>query len=212
MDDKRATQLERNKSILRKYIPEPTVGVVAAWIYDYDFKLKIKKGRTTKYGDYRPPLKGKNHQISINNNLNSYAFLLTLVHEIAHLRNWNRHEAKVNPHGKEWKEEFKSLMKPFLEARIFPEDVHRAFLKYLANPAASSCSDLHMQRILKKYDNGRQAVTHLEELPTGTIFRFGKGKLFRKGPRVRTRFLCKEVRSNREYYFNALTEVECEKE
>lgn len=212
MENNRAAQLERNMGILRKYIPEPAVEIVASWIFHYDFKLKIKKGRTTKYGDYRPPLPGKNHQITINNDLNSFSFLLTLVHEIAHLKNWNRHEARVNPHGKEWKEEFKALMKPFLEARIFPEDVHRAFLRYLANPAASSCSDLHLQRVLKKYDNGRHSVTHLEELPVGTIFKFGKGKKFKKGPRVRTRFLCRDIRSNKEYYFNALTEVEGEKE
>ena len=60
---------------------------------------KVKKSRSSKYGDYRPPLKGSNHLITINYDMNKYAFLITLVHEIAHLTNWNKHKDKVKPHG-----------------------------------------------------------------------------------------------------------------
>src|SRR5574337_89035 len=79
-------QLTRNKTILKKYIPEPAVPLIAEWIYHFNFKLKIKKARLSRFGDYMPPMNGKNHVITVNNDLNPYAFLLTLVHEIAHLR------------------------------------------------------------------------------------------------------------------------------
>src|SRR3954471_22255295 len=97
-------QLERNQNILYKYIPEKAVPIIAEWIYVHDFKLRIKKTRTSKYGDYRPPHSGNNHQITINYDMNKYAFLITLVHEIAHLTNWNKYKDRVKPHGEEWKQ------------------------------------------------------------------------------------------------------------
>ena len=112
-------QLERNKEILAKYIPAKSIEVIAQWIYHFNFKLKIKKSRTTKYGDYRPPMKNTNHQITINNDLNEYAFLITLIHEIAHLSNWEKHKSKVKPHGEEWKSEFKTLMDHFLNEEVY---------------------------------------------------------------------------------------------
>ena len=107
-------QLERNQSILHKYIPEKAVPQISEWIYKFDFKLKIKKSRSSKYGDYRPPFKGENHLITINYDMNKYAFLITLVHEIAHLSTYNKHKDNVKPHGEEWKLHYKLLMQQFL--------------------------------------------------------------------------------------------------
>lgn len=200
-------QLERNQSILHKYIPEKAVDTISEWIYKYDFKLRIKKSRASKYGDYRPPVKGENHLITINYDMNQYAFLITLVHEIAHLTNWNKHKDRVLPHGAEWKLEFKILMNYFLYEQIFPEDVTLALKRYMQNPAASSCSDTYLLRVLKKYDQ-RQDTVLLEELPEGTTFLYNKERMFIKHERIRKRFKCKEVRSNRIYLFNPLTEVQ----
>ena len=200
------SQVSRNQSILSKYIPGPAVPIIAEWIYTFDFKLKIKRSRSTKYGDYRPPLRNTNHHISVNHDLNPYAFLVTLIHEIAHLSNWKKNTNRVKPHGEEWKEEFRILMQPFFALSIFPEDVHRALRNYLLNPAASSCSDLGLLRVLKKYDTGSQS-TFLEDLPVGTVFLFGKGRFFRKGERIRKRFCCTEERTARKYLFNPLSEV-----
>jgi SprT protein len=200
-------QLERNQSILHKYIPEKAVTLISEWIFKYDFKLRIKKSRASKYGDYRPPVKGENHLITINYDMNPYAFLITLVHEIAHLTNWNKHKNRVLPHGAEWKLEFKILMNYFLYEQIFPEDVKLALKKYMQNPAASSCSDTALLRVLKKYDQ-RQDTVLLEELPEGTTFRYNKERTFIKNELIRKRFKCKEIKSNRIYLFNPLTEVE----
>jgi SprT protein len=201
------TQPERNRSILTKYVPVGTEDTLVKWIYHFDFKLKIKKSRASKYGDYRPPLQNTNHHISINNDLNQYAFLITLVHEIAHLGCWQKHQNAVKPHGEEWKKEFKMLMQPFMNEEVFPADVLVALRKYLHDPAASSCSDLGLLRALKKYDQ-KQDVIYLEQLPHGSIFKYNKrDELFRKGNKVRTRFLCKAINTNRDYLFNPLTEV-----
>jgi SprT protein len=155
-------QLARNQSILYKYIPEKAVPVVSEWIVTFDFKLKIKKSRSTKLGDYRPPYDGANHQITINHDMNKYAFLITLIHEIAHLHNFNKHKHSVKPHGEEWKMHYKLLMRQFLIPDIFPPDVIIALTNYMTNPAASSCSDINLLRVLKKYDE-RQSSVLLEE-------------------------------------------------
>lgn len=200
------SQLERNKSILRKYIPEPAVESIAQWIVHFDFKLKIKSERSSKYGDYRPPIKKLNHQITINRDMNPYAFLITLVHEIAHLTNWNKHKNNVKPHGQEWKQEFKLLMRPFMHETIFPPDVMQALVGYMQNPAASSCSDMRLTRILKKYNRQTNTLL-LEQVPHNSIFKTSANRCFVKGKKLRTRYLCKELSTNREYLFSSLAEV-----
>ena len=198
-------QLLRNKKILIRFIPEPAVELMAEWIYRYDFKLKIKKSRSSKYGDYRPPLPGKNHQITVNNDLNPYSFLLTLVHEIAHLSNFDKNGNGVSPHGREWKHEFRVLMQPFFVLQVFPSDVKAAVERYMHNPAATSCSDLHLQRTLKKYNTVEEDI-HLESLEEGREFSYKK-RAFVKGEQRRKRFLCREKRSGKLYLFSPLTPV-----
>ena len=100
--DHRTQQFERNCNVLKKYIPESTVPQIAFWIVEYDFKLKIKKERSTRLGDYTSPRNGSNHLITINHNLNQYSFLITLVHEIAHIVTFNVHKERVRPHSAEW--------------------------------------------------------------------------------------------------------------
>ena len=64
----REQQFNKNCDVLKKYIPETAVNVIAIWIVEYDFKLKIKKERSTKLGDYTSPQKGGNHVITVNQN------------------------------------------------------------------------------------------------------------------------------------------------
>ena len=200
------TQFERNQSILKKYIPEDVVPVVALWVVQLDFKLKIKKERSTKHGDYRSPANGLNHQITINRNLNKYAFFITLVHEVAHLCNWNKFKNRVKPHGEEWKQEFKTLMHPFLTGNYFPQDVLNALRLYMENPAASSCSDANLMRVLKKYDAPSEFIL-VEDLAMHSVFRTKDNRHFIKGEKRRTRFVCVEKQTKKVYLFSGLAEV-----
>ncbi|MBN8692558.1 MAG: SprT-like domain-containing protein [Bacteroidetes bacterium] len=203
----RELQFQKNCEVLKKYIPEGAVETIARWIVDYDFKLKIKKERSTKLGDYSSPQNGMNHVITINHNLNKYSFLVTLVHEVAHLSTFNKFKNTVAPHGQEWKNEFKILMQPFLITEIFPADVLYAIRKYLQNPAASSCTDTNLLRTLKLYDENSQQI-FLEYLPYKSVFLYNGNKVFEKGERIRKRFRCIEIATGTVYLFNPLTEVE----
>ncbi len=213
-------QLERNKSILRKYLPERSVDIIAEWIYKYNFKLKVKRSRSTKIGDYMPPHDGKNHTVTVNHDLNKYAFLITLVHEIAHLATWERYKGRVNPHGKEWKLEYSRLLNYFLqndkllneEEKLFPLEISTALQKHILNPSAASTSDLHLSRVLKKFDSDPETL-QLERIAAGSTFRIAHSKTtlseekYIKGEKRRTRFRCIQVQSKREYLIHALCNV-----
>ena len=206
---------------LAHYLPEPAAPVIARWIDLYQVQLRITRSRRTKLGDYRPPQQGYPHRISINHDLNPYAFLVTLVHEFAHLVTWNHHGSKALSHGKEWKGYFRKMMQPFFELDVFPADIRIALERYLRNPAAASCTDLNLLRTLRKYDPGRPDKVAVEQLPEGAVFALpaGRGRasssqpavsgarVFRKGPRLRKRFRCTELASGRVYLFNPLAEV-----
>jgi SprT protein len=200
-------QVERNKAILLKYIPESAVTVIADWIYSYDFKLKIKRARSTKYGDYRPPVKNLNHQITINNDLNKYAFLNTLVHEIAHLSAFKKYGNTIQSHGKEWKQEYRLLLHPFLHEGVFPADIIAALKEYLHNPAATVCTDKKLFKILRKYDENTDGRVFLDELPLQTEFIAEDSHTYRKLKKIRTRYLCARLNTRHEYLFHGTAQV-----
>lgn len=192
--------------VLAQYMPPAAAPIIAKWIDYFNCEFKISKNRTTKLGDYRHPFKGSGHKISVNNDLNPYSFLVTTVHEFAHLLTWNEHKNKVKPHGTEWKTNFKKMMNPFFEISVFPPEIHQTIVNYLNNPAASSCTDLSLARALKKYDTHLH-TTRVEELQTGVIFVLKDGRKFVKGERLRKRFRCECLNNGKIYLFNPLAEV-----
>ncbi|MDQ8052936.1 MAG: sprT domain-containing protein [Pedobacter sp.] len=193
-------------SILAQYMPAPAAPIIAKWIDYFQCEFKISKNRSTKFGDYRHPFKDKGHKISVNNDLNPYAFLVTTVHEFAHLLTWNDYKNKVKPHGNEWKSNFKRMMQPFFDIDAFPSDIHQTIVSYLNNPAASSCTDLTLARALKKYDL-QLATKRVEELQKHTIFSLKDGRKFEKGDRLRKRYRCVCLDNGNTYLFNPLAEV-----
>jgi SprT protein len=99
------------------------------------------------------------------------------------------------------------MMVPFFDMNIFPADIHQAIDNYMSNPAASSCSDLHLSRALKKYDPNTVETLHLEQLSVNTIFKIKDGRRFAKGERIRKRYRCVCLDDKRIYLFNPLAEV-----
>ena len=189
-------------------MPPAAAPLIGRWIDYFKCEFKISRNRNTKFGDYRPPHAGKGHRISVNYDLNQYAFLVTTVHEFAHLHTWNEHKQKARPHGTEWKLNFKKMMQPFFDQQVFPADVQQAIVKYLNNPAASSCSDLNLYRSLRQYDAPKEAMLTVEKLPANAIFKLKDGRIFRKVEQLRKRFKCIEVATKRVYLFSPVAEVE----
>jgi hypothetical protein len=198
---------EKFEHMLSKYVPEGAAGIVASWVIDLNFDLHISHERQSKYGDYRYGHGYKRPRISVNHNLNPYAFLVTLVHEVAHLTSHKKYGSRIKPHGVEWKQEFRLAMRPFFLKKTFPPHLETALQDYLNNPAASSCSDENLYRTLKSFDDSSVPYVHLEDLKEGAVFRASRGRIFTKGPRLRKRFKCREESSGHYYLFSPVAEV-----
>lgn len=169
----------------------------------YGINLKIVNQRQTKHGDFRQLANGK-FQITINNNLNPYQFLLTLVHEIAHHVTFKKF-GRVKPHGKEWKQTFQHLMLPFLQTSIYPSNILSLLAHYLKNPKASTDNDVKLSLALKG-NIAEKGKNFVFELPINSIFIF-KDKLYKRGTLRKTRFECLNLSTNRVYLFNQNAEV-----
>ncbi len=183
---------------LKEFLPGGSYAGVVSLLKGHPLKITIKKKRTTKLGDYRPPVNNRFHHITVNGDLNRYSFLLTLLHEIAHLINWINHGRKVPPHGREWKQTFSEIALPFINNGIFPSELVQSLRIYFRNPPASIFSNPDVSRMLSSYDNNGDAVL-LETLPRESLFRINNGKTFRKLGKIRKNYRCYCL-DNRKYY------------
>jgi len=185
-------------------IPKASIPLIKKWIKELNILVKIKKSRNTKLGDFTVNKK-EEYLISINKDLNKYAFLITLTHEIAHAFVREKYKRKVAPHGIEWKITFKEMMLNFLNADIFPDDLLRPLSKHIKNPKASTVNDYNLSDMLRKYDSNKQLI--LSEIPDGSIFSTLNGRQFVKLNKLRKRYKCKATDSNKIYLFNPLAAV-----
>lgn len=191
---------------LHPFLPENSAPFVEELLKPHAFTLRVVKPRKTKLGDFRPGLNGKVHQITVNGDLSPYHFLLTLVHEIAHLKTHEEFGTKVQPHGKEWKNIFKKSMTPILKSEVYPNHIQREVMRYLQNPKASCAADTALLRVLKNEESN--AVLLLEHLPQNALFVLPGRSPMRKGKKRRTRFLCEEVGTGRNFAVHPLAEVQ----
>ncbi|MCX6352225.1 MAG: SprT-like domain-containing protein [Bacteroidetes bacterium] len=193
---------------LDKYLPAGAYKIIERMIKPHSVLIKIKNARATKLGDYRLMNEDWKHQITINNDLNKYAFLVTLVHELAHLYTFEKHRDRVKPHGNQWKNQYVTMMLKFVGNDTFPTKLEQAVIEHLESPSASSCTDLNLHKALRRYDRYKSDIFTIESLEEGEHFIWNKDRVFKKGEILRTRYKCVELKTRRAYFFHPLTEVE----
>jgi len=193
-------------SVLEKYLPKLAAAPITALLEQNEVHLKIVNERKTRHGDYRKNPDGS-HAITINANLNKYRFLITLVHEIAHLVAFQKYGRQIKPHGVEWKHTFQKLMLPFLRPDVFPKDLLPVLARHFKNPKASSDTDAMMSVALKSYDP-ESDKSYIFEIQEGTIFLGPSGRKFQKGSKLRKRYRCVEISSGKVYLFQPNAQVE----
>ena len=198
---------EKNKLILSKYLPEKSVDTICNWIFEYDFKLIIKGDRKSKWGDFKVNEAKRNYPIiTINKTLNKYAFLITLVHEIAHCKTYKEYANKVESHGSEWKKNFQLLMQEFLNTDVFPIDLLYVLRQHMKNPTASATADVKLYRALMHYDETSNSYVLLECLNDGDKFIYNN-EIFQRLKLVRKRIECVHIKTQKKYLFSPVVEV-----
>jgi SprT protein len=188
---------DKDLIIFKKYLPGQTVHYCSSLWSHYKFKFIISKPRQSKLGDYSfHPAKG--HTITVNSNLNPYSFLITYLHEIAHLVVQTKYTKRKAPHGAEWKEAFRNLLDPVMIPEVFPTEILLQLKRYYKNPAASTHSHSGLSIALSTFDAQSTSLLALSKLPTNGIFELNN-RYFKKGTLRRTRFLCLDLETNKQY-------------
>lgn len=202
----KSTAKSKIQQQLTQFVPAGFEEMVADLLFSAHVQFKIVRPRNTKLGDYRPAHAGKPHRITVNGNLNSYSFLITTLHEFAHLNTYLEFGRSVAPHGEEWKNHYRKLLVPALDKKLLPKDIEIALVNSLVNTKASSCADIPLMRVLKNYDTQQEEVVFIENIEKNGRFLL-QGKEFIKGELRRKRFLCEEVSSKKKYLIHTLAEV-----
>lgn len=175
------------------------------------FLFKITRPRRTRLGTHCfHPVSG--HRVTVNINLNPAAFLITYLHEVAHVLTVRDARTKATltprsaprqrilPHGRQWKAHFNRLLQPVLTESVFPPSVLEPLRNYAQNPAATTTSCLPLAQALQTLDEwpAHLNLTEVRLLAEGDRFEFGK-KIFVRGSLRRTRLLCVDVLTGRRY-------------
>jgi hypothetical protein len=195
--------------IFDTHLPPAAVPYCLELWHKIPFSFKVQKPRTSKLGDFRYRKDRKIQTITINSDLNRFQFLLTFIHEVAHLHSFEEFGPAHAPHGPEWKRKFQVLLTPVLHDSVFPKDILIPLRQHMKNPSASSSRDLFLMKEMSKYDYpSDQTSEHifLSDLLPGKEFLLS-GRKFKKGITRRTRILCEEVDTGRKYLVSRLAKV-----
>ncbi len=190
---------------LETHLPPHKAAAILSYLSSNHCSLRITRPRKTKRGDfrqYRDIL-----SISVNHDENSYRFLFTLIHEIAHLKTYLEYKNKVKPHGTEWKNNFRELFIHFEMAEEYTRDEHlkTVVLNELKNPKAASGVGLDLEKAFAVHD--QSDLLHLEEISEGDRFIF-RGVVYQKMESRRSRVMCLNMANNRKYTISKAANVE----
>ncbi len=167
--------------------------------------LRITRARSSKIGDYRPPRNRLPHRISVNHNLNPHEFLLTLIHELAHMECWLRYGKHAKPHGSEWNMIFKKLLNEFDKPGLFPENIRQAIAQFSQHGLSFQQGNEALKRALRSFDSISDLPT-VEEIDNSEIFTY-HNRRYRKIHKVRKRIKCMCLNDNKLYTFGPFTRV-----
>jgi len=199
---------EKSMTFLEQFLPTGAFEQIAPFFTTHVIHLTITYERKSVMGDYRhPTLESPFHRISINGTLNPYSFLITLLHELAHLQTHVHFGTRISPHGKEWKTQFRHILIPFMGKRFFPADVEKALYAYLHDPAASTCTDPALYKALYQYDERKPGFKLVDDLGINQQFETEDGQLYQVIERLRTRSKCRNLNNGRLYLFQGIMEV-----
>ena len=180
-------------------IPEASSEYVKSLIFSENLTIKLKKSRKTKHGDFSVKKNGL-CMITINDDLNQYRFLITLIHEISHYIAYMNHGPFIKPHGVEWKNIFKNLLLPIINPEIIPNDVLKPLAIYAKNPKASSDTDINLSLALNRYNINQN--NYVFTLSNGSVFKASNERVYVMINKLRKRYECMDIITKKLYLFS----------
>lgn len=192
-------------SNIENFVPTASIPLLSKYLVHWEVNMVVTRERLTKHGDFRALPKG-GHQITVNEMPNPYRFLITTVHEIAHLITYKDFGVGIKPHGKEWKHTYRKIMLPFLIPEIFPKELLKILQLHFRNPKASSETDTKLTLVLNKFDPENKK-NYIFELEDGSVFEIHNGRRFIRGKKRTKRYECREVNGKRLYLFSPHAQV-----
>ncbi len=197
---KRTSKPKSLTSPFHNFVPKEAESYCVSLWRQYEFRLKLPNHRRSKWGDYRYRKSAngtEQHQISVNRTLPNEAFLLTYLHEVAHLIAFQQCGFRIRPHGAEWKACFRQLLQPVLAQSMVSEEVRLPLQRYAQNPKATVHADAALLSALLR-DKPPDGDIPLSSVGEQEEFVF-QGRKFLKEKVRRTRALCREVASGKRY-------------
>lgn len=194
--------MKRNYSIqkLADYLPNGSYELVVQWFEKFPVHLQITKPRSRILGNYRNPVPPEVvHLITINRDLNPYSFLVTLLHELAHMVTYIQYQHRVKSHGVEWKANFSNILKDYIGKSILPTDIELALVQSIDDIKASTCGNEVLYKALAKYDDNNLGLIHANEMIVGDRFVTKNNLVFKILSFKRTRLLCLNLMDNKQY-------------
>lgn len=190
---------------LEKHLPAKKATKIIDYLARHNCTLRITRPRKTKRGDFRQL--GTKQSITINQDSNSFRFLFTLIHELAHLETFIQHKNQVKPHGVEWKFNFNKLFDYFKMDEEFSVDnyILQAVKSELKNLKACSGVNVNLEQAFTIYD--REQGVLLDHLSTGDFFMF-RNQQYKKLETRRTRVVCLNLTNNRTYTINRAVKIQ----
>lgn len=196
---------------LTPYVPQAALPMVVPELVKHKVRLVVSQARKSKYGDYRTNHRGHKHQISVNGNLNKYAFLETLLHELAHLLVAEQYGRTVQAHGTEWQNSYRAVLMPFLDAHVFPSDIETVIRHHTQKITIGACDSPEMTKVFRQYDplkTGKAALlVAIETLAYHSCFANKDNKVFVKCELLRKKYKCIEVATGNVWLFGGVVEV-----
>lgn len=198
-----ATSIEE---IFRRYIPSQAVYFCLSIYKQHPFHFKVTSKRSSKLGDFRMYPDNQKRMITVNGDLNQYAFLITLIHEMAHMIAYERFGRTIKPHGPEWKNTYQHLLAQSLRLDVYPDKILEIVLQHINTPKASTCADPSLYKALRIYDDKNMNQLFLGEIPEGEYFYF-REVAYKKIKKRRTRSLCENLTNGKQYLISDIAQV-----
>jgi len=193
------------EKILKQHLPPKSIEYCTELSKQYSFELSLSFDRKSKFGHYKYWPQTKTHIISINRGLSQPLFLITFIHELAHLDVMLHYGRRVKPHGKEWKNTFRSLLAPVLSPSIFEQNLLSALAIHLKKPKATLSADPVLWGTL--FPSASTNTLAVKDIEVGSSFVF-KNRVFKKIKTRRTRALCFESKSGNNYLIPLLASID----